>query len=178
MLFQAIRQKIAFIVAGYHEHYYAVGYIRRNPLSGRISNILIIEHIKTSSIIEFGSILVKRGDFNINLLYGMGRIEVVLLAYDGNNAVACAGLKRYSDTDVEIKRVWVEPEYRGKHIAQEMMEKIENKAREFGYKRTILQTREIMKDALGLYEGIGYSRIENYPPYDTLPGAICMAKEL
>ena len=106
------------------------------------------------------------------------KIEVVLLAYDGNNAVACAGLKRYSDTDVEIKRVWVEPEYRGKHIARDMMGKIEDKAREFGYKRTILQTREIMKDAVGLYERIGYSRIENYPPYDTLLGAICMAKEL
>ena len=98
--------------------------------------------------------------------------------YDGNKTVACAGLKRYSDTDVEIKRVWVEPEYRGKHIARDMMGKIEDKAREFGYKRTILQTREIMKDAVGLYERIGYSRIENYPPYDTLLGAICMAKEL
>ena len=106
------------------------------------------------------------------------KIEIVLLAYSGNKAVACAGLKQYSDTDVEIKRVWVEPDFRGNHIAKEMMGKIENKAREFGYKRTILQTREIMKDAVGLYEGIGYSRIENYPPYNTLPGAICMAKEL
>ena len=106
------------------------------------------------------------------------KIEVVLLAYNEDKAVACAGLKRYSDTDVEIKRVWVEPEFRGNHIAQEMMEKIENKARKFGYKRTVLQTREIMKDAVGLYERIGYRRIENYPPYDTLPGAICMAKEL
>ena len=122
-----------------------------------------------------GGIENRKGFVPYNL---SDKIEVVLLAYDGNNAVACAGLKRYSDTDVEIKRVWVEPEYRGKHIARDMMGKIEDKAREFGYKRTILQTREIMKDAVGLYERIGYSRIENYPPYDTLLGAICMAKEL
>ena len=106
------------------------------------------------------------------------KIEVVLIAFIDNKAIACAGLKRYSDTDAEIKRVWVEPEYRGKHIAQYMMKQIEDKAREIGFKRAILQTREIVKDAVGLYEKNGYKQIENYPPYDTLRGAICLAKEL
>ena len=46
------------------------------------------------------------------------------------------------------------------------------------YKRAVLQTRPIMKDAVGLYQRRGYSLIENYPPYDALEGAICMAKEL
>ena len=59
-----------------------------------------------------------------------------------------------------------------------MMKQIEDKAREIGFKRAILQTREIMKDAVGLYEKNGYKQIENYPPYDTLRGAICLAKEL
>ena len=42
----------------------------------------------------------------------------------------------------------------------------------------ILQTRAIMADAVGLYEKLGYSKIENYPPYDNLVGAVCMAKNL
>ncbi|WP_158588715.1 MULTISPECIES: GNAT family N-acetyltransferase [unclassified Butyrivibrio] len=105
-------------------------------------------------------------------------IPDVLIAYSDDSAVACAGLKRYSDSDVEIKRVWVEPEYRGRHIAQDIMKYIEDKARELGYKRTILQTREIMEDAVGLYTKLGYSKIEKYPPYDNLSGAVCMAKEL
>ena len=59
-----------------------------------------------------------------------------------------------------------------------MMHMIEEKARETGYKRTILQTRLIMTDAVRLYESRGYSGIGNYPPYDKLNGAICMALEL
>ena len=102
----------------------------------------------------------------------------VLLAYMDGVAVGCAGLKQYNDSDVEIKRVWVEPDCRGRHIATELMDRIEDKAREMGFKRAVLQTRPIMEDAVGLYEKRGYELIGNYPPYDKLEGAICMALNL
>lgn len=105
-------------------------------------------------------------------------ITDVLIAYCGGIPVGCAGLKKYSDTDVEIKRVWVEPDWRGKGIASHMMDRIEDKARSLGFKRAVLQTRPIMPDAVGLYEKRGYRLIGNYPPYDKLEGAICMALEL
>ena len=105
-------------------------------------------------------------------------IQDVLIAYVGNVPVACSGLKKYSENDIEIKRVWVEPEYRGKHIAANMMTQIEIKAREKGFQRTILQTREKMSDAVGLYKKLGYCQIDNYPPYDKMDGAICFAKDL
>ena len=102
-------------------------------------------------------------------------ISDVLIAYADGKAVGCAGLKKYSGQDVEIKRVWVEPDWRGKHIATQLMDQIEDKARQMGFKRAILQTRPIMPDAVGLYESRGYVLIDNYPPYDKLEGAICMA---
>ncbi|MBQ4271605.1 MAG: GNAT family N-acetyltransferase [Clostridiales bacterium] len=105
-------------------------------------------------------------------------ISDVLIATIDGTAVGCAGLKKYSSEDVEIKRVWVEPGFRGNHIASRMMDLIEEKAREMGFKRAVLQTRPIMEDAVGLYEKRGYSLIENYPPYDQLEGAICMALDL
>ena len=105
-------------------------------------------------------------------------IADVLIAYDGNTAIGCAGLKPYSERDTEVKRVWVEPEYRRHHIAQEMMRLLEKRAKGNGFSRLILQTREIMKDAVGLYTGLGYHLISNYPPYDKLDGAICFAKVL
>lgn len=106
-------------------------------------------------------------------------IDDVLIAYDsGHVPVACASFKRYSEADAEIKRVWVEPAYRKEHIARDMMESLENRIREKGFRRAMLQTREAMKAAVGLYTGLGYRRIENYPPYDKLEGAICFAKEL
>ena len=105
-------------------------------------------------------------------------VEDVLLVYQDDHAIACAGLKKYSEKDAEIKRVWVEPAYRGRHIASMMMRRIEERALMKGYQRTILQTRETMADAVGLYTGLGYRLIDNYPPYDKLEDAICFAKVL
>jgi len=105
-------------------------------------------------------------------------IADVLIACDGDTAIGCAGLKPYSGNDAEIKRVWVEPAYRKNHIAQEMMSLLEKKAKENGFSRLILQTREIMTGAVRLYGKLGYHRIPNYPPYDSLEGAVCFAKEL
>lgn len=105
-------------------------------------------------------------------------IQDVLIAYIDDFPVGCSGLKKYSKKDIEIKRVWVEPKYRAHHIATHMMEIIERKAKQLGFQRTILQTREIMADAVRLYIKLGYYRIDNYPPYHELDGAICFAKDL
>ena len=103
--------------------------------------------------------------------------DVLIASVDGV-AVGCAGLKAYSDSDVEIKRVWVDPEYRGNHISTAMMDALEKKAIELGFKRAILQTRPQMEEAVHLYTKRGYVLTDNYPPYDKLEGAICFAKEL
>lgn len=72
----------------------------------------------------------------------------------------------------------MEPEYRGMGIATKMMSELERKAIQNGSQRAILQTREIMHDAVRLYRKLGYMQIPNYPPYDTLDGAVCYAKNL
>lgn len=105
-------------------------------------------------------------------------IQDVVIAYENDKAVGCAGLKAYSCTDVEIKRVWVEPNYRNQGLAMKLMELIETKAKEQKFQRLILQTREIMKAAIKLYQKLGYHQIPNYSPYDKLDGAICFAKEI
>lgn len=140
--------------------------------------------------IDFQKFYMKTEEYYSNIVGGIENrkefipynisecITEVLIVYIDDEAVGCAGLKRYSEIDVEIKRVWVEPEQRGHHIALKMMAQIEERASNDGYKRTILQTREIMKDAVELYKKLGYTKIDNYPPYDKLDGAICFAKEL
>ena len=105
-------------------------------------------------------------------------VSDVLLVFLEDRAIACAGLKKYSGEDAEVKRVWVEPAYRRQHIAAMMMNRIEERAQMKGYRRVILQTRAAMADAVSLYTGLGYHQIDNYPPYDRLEGAICYAKEI
>lgn len=105
-------------------------------------------------------------------------IQDVVIAYKNERAVGCAGLKAYSSADVEIKRVWVSPDCRGQGLATKLMELLEVKAKEQNFQRIILQTREIMQDAVGLYQKLGYHRIANYPPYDKLENAVCFCKQL
>ena len=105
-------------------------------------------------------------------------VRTVVIAYIDDIPVGCAGLKPYNENDVEIKRVWVEPQYRRHYIAADMMKMIEETARRMLFKRTVLQTREAMTEAVSLYEKLGYYRISNYPPYDRLEGAVCYAKDL
>jgi len=61
------------------------------------------------------------------------QIPDVLIAYDDGKAVGCAGLKRYDDKSTEIKRVWVQPEYRRQHIADKMMQLVEQKNQRAGF---------------------------------------------
>lgn len=105
-------------------------------------------------------------------------IKDVLIAYANNSPIGCASFKKYFEYDAEIKRVWVQPDFRGKHVASDMMAQIEERAKGKGFKRAILQTREIMADAVSLYEKLGYTRIKNYAPYDTMDDAVCFAKNL
>lgn len=139
---------------------------------------------------DFRMFYLKTEEFYSNIVGGLKNREAfvpynlsesisdVLIASVSGVAVGCAGLKAYSDSDVEIKRVWVEPEFRGNHISSVMMDALENRATELGFKRAILQTRPQMEEAVYLYTKRGYKLIDNYPPYDKLEGAICFAKEL
>ena len=139
---------------------------------------------------DFHKFYLKTEEFYSNIVGGLKNrtafvpynisesITDVLIASVSGIAVGCAGLKAYSYSDVEIKRVWVDPEFRGNHISTAMMDVLEKRALELGFKRAILQTRPQMEEAVRLYTKRGYVLIDNYPPYDKLEGAICFAKEL
>ena len=106
-------------------------------------------------------------------------VKYAMIVYSKDDVpVACSGLKEHGNADVEIKRVWVQPPFRGHHLATFMMRELETFAREHGYKRTVLMTRERMDYAIKLYEGLGYKRIENCPPYQHMDDAVCYAKDL
>ena len=62
--------------------------------------------------------------------------------------VACSGLKEHGNGDVEIKRVWVQPPFRGHHLATFMIHELEYFAHEHGYRKAVLMTRERMDYAI------------------------------
>jgi GNAT superfamily N-acetyltransferase len=105
-------------------------------------------------------------------------IHDVFLLYDQGIPAACASYKFYEEGVAEVKRVFVRKDYRGRGLSKLLMEQVEKKAKEQGYRSLILETGRPLKEAVGLYEKIGYRIIENYGQYKDMPLSVCMRKDL
>lgn len=105
-------------------------------------------------------------------------IKHVVLVYVDGNPVGCGAFKKYDDESVEIKRMFVYPEMRGKRMAAKILQELENCAVEEGYNRAVLETGYKQVEAIRLYTVAGYSRIENYGQYVGMDESICYRKEL
>lgn len=142
----------------------------------------------TSSNPHFGS-LIALLDEELNNRYGAlqkgydkhNNIEqnnTVVLALDGELPVGCACFKQYNNYTVEIKRMFVRKEYRGKGISKLVLTELEAWAGENGFKTAVLETGIGQPEAIGLYFKAGYVKTENYGPYIGNKNSVCMMKEL
>ncbi|ADK81929.1 GNAT family N-acetyltransferase [Sediminispirochaeta smaragdinae] len=102
---------------------------------------------------------------------------VVVLYYD-RNPIGCGCLKRYEEKVFEIKRVYINKNYRGKGLSRRILKELEECAVEKGVDTLILETGIKQQVAQKLYESIGYKRIENYGEYKGNSNSICMKKEI
>jgi GNAT superfamily N-acetyltransferase len=105
-------------------------------------------------------------------------IKHVLLAYADNHAVGCGAFRSFTTETVEIKRMYVRPEYRGRGIASFVLTGLEAWARESGYSGCVLETGYNQPEAIALYKKSGYQVIPNYGPYDKIANSICFGKVL
>lgn len=105
-------------------------------------------------------------------------IRNVLLAYADNHAVGCGAFRSYTADTVEIKRMYVRPEYRGRGIASAVLKGLEEWARESGFLSCVLETGYNQPEAIALYKKSGYEVIPNYGPYDNVGNSICFGKVL
>lgn len=104
------------------------------------------------------------------------QIHDVFLAYEDEIPIACASFKYFEDGVAEVKRVFVKPGYRGKGISKLLMKQLEEKAKELGYLKLILETGAKFEAAIGLYKSLGFQVINNYGQYKDIKDSICMEK--
>jgi ribosomal protein S18 acetylase RimI-like enzyme len=101
----------------------------------------------------------------------------LLLALDTGQAVGCVGLRGLDDETCEMKRLYLRPPFRGRGIGRLLALSIIDEARKIGYEKMQLDTLPSMREAIALYESLGFKRIEPY--YDNpVPGAIFMQLKL
>jgi GNAT superfamily N-acetyltransferase len=101
-----------------------------------------------------------------------------LVGYLGTEPVATGGLRRHSETEMEIKRMFVVAEHRGKGLSRQMLAALEDRAQAMGASRILLETGDKQPEAIRLYETSGYERITGFGYYATEDGAYSFAKPL
>ena len=105
-------------------------------------------------------------------------LETVIVIYENEKPVAIGCFKKYSNDTVEIKRMFVEKEYRGKGLSKLVLKELEKWAEESGFRYAILETSVNFRAARSLYVNAGYTITENYDQYKGLDESICMKKQL
>ena len=100
----------------------------------------------------------------------------VLVAYENQMAVGCGAIKIYNPSTVEIKRMFVLPDWRGKGIATKVLLHLEAWAAELEFTRCILETGKRQPDAIALYEKNGYTKISNYGQYTGVDNSVCFER--
>ena len=99
------------------------------------------------------------------------------LAFIGDYPAACIALRPFSDTECEMKRLYVRPAYRGHGLARLLAGQIIDDARAVGYSSMLLDTLSDMTAARRLYESLGFYYIEGYC-FNPVPGACYMRLDL
>lgn len=105
-------------------------------------------------------------------------LKNVIVYYIDNMAVGCGAIREINKETVEIKRMFVLPDFRGKGIASKILLELEQWALELECNQTILETGINQPEAIALYKKLGYSIIENYGQYATMQNSVCMKKIL
>ena len=79
---------------------------------------------------------------------------------DEENIIAYIMACPVSDSSLDIESVAVDPEYRGKGLAKALFQHIEDIAKQRGYEKIVLEVREHNREAIGLYEKLGFKKKE------------------
>ncbi|WP_412464695.1 GNAT family N-acetyltransferase [Flavobacterium mekongense] len=105
-------------------------------------------------------------------------LKNVLIVYKNEFPVGIGAYKEYDSQTAEIKRMYTRPDYRGQGIAKTIITELELWAKEEGYSMAILETGHLQKDAIGLYQKLGYEITDNFGQYIGVENSVCMKKIL
>ena len=96
----------------------------------------------------------------------------------GERAVGCGALRPLEPEIGEVKRMYTDPQFRGRGVARAILQELEQTAVELGLVAIRLETGVRQPDAIRLYERAGYRRIPCYGVYRQNPTSICFEKQL
>jgi GNAT superfamily N-acetyltransferase len=106
------------------------------------------------------------------------KIKFAMIAFENELPVGCGAIKEYSDSTMEVKRMYVIPTSRSKGIASTILKELERWAIELGYSKLLLETGKNQPEAIALYHKNSYQVIPNFGQYEHIENSICFEKLL
>ena len=86
----------------------------------------------------------------------------LLLAKENGVIGGMACLKRIREDTCEIKRMYVQPAFRGKKIGEQLLSRLIEEAKVIGYSKVLLDSDPYMAKAHAIYRSMGFVETEPY----------------
>ncbi len=145
----------------------------------------ILKHV--SPVSEEALKLTNKLFNELKLIYDKGILEnfieensemkiFVISSSESGESIAGGALKHVNQDTVEIKRMFVEKEFRGLGISKQILFKLETIAESDNYKRIILETGSSQPEALSLYRKNNYKEIKCFGRHSVDPESKCFEK--
>ena len=134
------------------------------------------------SLVKYLDIDLAERDGNDHSFYSqfnkITNLKFAVIAYVNNIALGCGAIKEFDSTAMEVKRMYVISESRGKGIATKILTELESWAKELSYNKCLLETGKRQPEAIKLYRKNGYKIVPNFGQYIGIENSLCFEKEL
>ncbi len=141
--------------------------------SENIDFINLVRHLDSELKVRDGDDHEFYNQFN-----KVDEIKHVLVVYENDIPIGCGAIKQYDLASMEIKRMFIKDESRGKGYASKILKELEKWASELSFERCILETGINQPEAIGLYFKNEYTLMPNYGQYEGIKDSRCFLKIL
>lgn len=145
----------------------------KRTTSDDLDFVALVRHLDAELAIRDGDEHAFYHQFN-----KLVNIKHVVVAYEDERAVGCGAIKPLEEKVMEVKRMFVFSDERGKGIASKVLSELERWASELGAQACCLETGMKQPEAIALYTKNGYERIPNYGQYAGVENSVCFRKRL
>lgn len=105
-------------------------------------------------------------------------LKYIVLLKENQRVIGCGAIKGLDNDIMEVKRMYVLKEFRGKGLASLLLAELEHWTFELGYSRCRLETGKRQPEAIALYLKNGYRQILNYGQYKGIENSVCFEKRV
>ncbi|MBS5111662.1 MAG: GNAT family N-acetyltransferase [Coprobacillus cateniformis] len=108
----------------------------------------------------------------------LSKMAYAVVCYNGKQAIGCGCYKIIDQQTVEIKRMFVEKQYRRQKVASSLLNALERHAQQHHFDVAVLETGKDMQDNILFYQKCGYHLIDNFGDFVGDLICVCMEKSL